>query len=101
MPGAWVIRNQIVVGSPFGIRDTPIATYKRNFVDAITSVSQYLHGYAAYEPFTGILRLASLALLGVCGVMAVVLLRRAMAARDLSLATRRRCWPCSATRSGC
>jgi hypothetical protein len=74
-----VVRNEVVVGSPFGGRDTPVATYKRNFIDAITSVGQYLHGYAEYDPFHGLARLASVALLGLVGIGALLLLRRAVA----------------------
>ena len=85
VPGAWIVRNQIVVGSPFGIRDTPIATYKTNAIDAITSVGQYIHGYSAYEPFTGLARLATWGILACCGVGALVLLRRALAARRARL----------------
>jgi Dolichyl-phosphate-mannose-protein mannosyltransferase len=79
VPAVWIVRNEIVVGAPFGGRDTPIATYKHNFVDAITSVGQYVHGYAEYQPLTGLGRLASLALLAGVGVGALVLLGNALA----------------------
>jgi hypothetical protein len=79
VPAIWVIRNEIVVGAPFGGRDTPVATYKRNFIDAITSVGQYLHGYAEYQPAAGLIRLASVAALGAVGIGALLLLRRAVA----------------------
>jgi hypothetical protein len=84
VPGAWILRNIAVrgdIGNAFGPRDTPTATYKTNLVDATTSVGQFIHGVSRYAPFTGVLRLASLALLTVCVVIAVVLGRRALAAR--------------------
>ena len=79
VPGAWLLRNISVtgdIGSAFGPRDTPTATYARNLVDATTSVGQFIHGLSRYEPFTGILRLVSLALLALCGVIALALLAR-------------------------
>jgi hypothetical protein len=79
IPAVWIVRNEIVVGAPFGPRDTPIATYKHNFIDAITSVGQYVHGYAEYQPLTGLARLASLALLAGVGVGALLLLGNALA----------------------
>jgi len=82
VPGAWLIRNIVVKGelaSAFGPRDTPTETYKSNTIDATTSVGQFIHGVSRYEPFTGVLRLASLAVLAACVVVAVVLLRRARA----------------------
>ena len=83
VPGAWLIRNIVVrdgVGAAFGPRDTPLATYKTNLIDATTSVGQFIHGVSRYEPFTGVLRLASLAVVAGFGLLAVVLLRRALAA---------------------
>lgn len=80
VPGAWLIRNIVVKGeiaSAFGPRDTPTATYKSNAVDATTSVGQFIHGVSRYEPFTGFLRLASLALLAACAALAILLLVRA------------------------
>ena len=82
VPGLWILRNWIVTDSMFGPRDTPIATIRRNLIDAATSAGQYLHGYSQYEPMTGIGRLLSLALAALVGVLAVVLTRRAMARRD-------------------
>jgi hypothetical protein len=79
VPAIWIVRNKIVVGAPFGPRDTPTATYKRNFIDAITSVGQYVHGYSQYQPMTGLMRLVTLALLAGIGVGALVLLRNALA----------------------
>ena len=79
VPGAWLVRNIWVTGdvdSAFGPRDAPTATYPRNLVDATTSVGQFIHGLSRYAPFTGVLRLASLALLAGCGCVALALLRR-------------------------
>lgn len=84
VPAAWLIRNAVVTGdlsSAFGPRDTPLETYQSNLVDAATSIGQFLHGVARYEPFTGLLRLISLAVAGVVGVLAIVLARRALANR--------------------
>ncbi len=82
VPGAWLLRNVAVTDTPFGPRDTPIQTYKSNAVDALTSLGQFLHGYARYQPFEGILRLASIGLAGLVGLFALVLLRRAISARN-------------------
>ena len=86
VPGAWILRNQIVVGSPFGIRDTPIATYKTNAIDAITSVGQYIHGYSALRALH---RAGAPGDLGTCSRAvasgALVLLRRALVARRARL----------------
>jgi hypothetical protein len=82
IPAVWIVRNEIVVGAPFGGRDTPIATYKRNFIDAITSVGQYVHGYAEYQPLTGLARLATLALLAGIGAGALLLLANALASHQ-------------------
>lgn len=82
VPGAWLIRNIVVTGgvaSAFGPRDTPTATYRTNLIDATTSVGQFIHGVSRYEPFRGILRLASLCLVAACGALAVWLLTRARA----------------------
>lgn len=84
VPAAWLIRNAVVTGdlsSAFGPRDTPIETYRSNLVDAATSIGQFIHGVARYEPFTGLLRLVSLAVAGAVGVLAIILLRRALANR--------------------
>jgi hypothetical protein len=82
VPGAWILRNWIVTDSLFGPRDTPVASYKLNAIDAATSLGQYLHGFSKYAPLTGLSRYLSLALAGAVFAFAVVLLRRAMAARD-------------------
>ena len=82
VPGAWLLRNVVVTDTPFGPRDTPLRTYKSNAIDAITSIGQFLHGYAKYEPFEGILRLASIGLAGLIGIFALVLVRRAINARN-------------------
>lgn len=84
VPGAWILRNTIVTDSQFGPRDTPLATFKGNAVDALTSLGQFIHGFSRYEPMEGIGRLASIALAGAVGVIALVLLRRALAARTTS-----------------
>ena len=89
VPGAWLIRNIVVkddVASAFGPRDTPLATIKTNLIDATTSVGQFIHGVSRYAPFTGVLRLASLALAAGCGVLAIVLLRRAVGAKRSAVA---------------
>ena len=78
VPALWIIRTWNVIGEPFGVRDSPVATYRLNAVDAVTSVGQYIHGYANYQPATGIIRLASLALLALCGAIAIGLLMRAI-----------------------
>jgi hypothetical protein len=49
-------------------------------------VGQFIHGVSRYEPFTGLLRLVSLAIAGGCAVLAVVLLRRAIASKRARLA---------------
>jgi len=82
VPGAWILRNWIVTDSLFGPRDTPAAGYKVNTIDAATSLGQYLHGFSKYAPLTGVGRYLSLALAGAVFVLAVVLVRRAMTARD-------------------
>lgn len=82
VPGAWILRNWIVTDSLFGPRDTPVASYKLNAIDAATSLGQYLHGFSKYAPLTGLSRYLSLALAGAVFVLAIVLVRRAMADRD-------------------
>jgi hypothetical protein len=86
VPGAWIIRNTIVTDSQFGPRDTPLATYKGNTVDAVTSVGQFLHGFSRYEPMEGVGRLASMALAAAVGVLSIVLLRRVLASRPAPVA---------------
>jgi len=82
LPGAWILRNVVVTDTPFGPRDSPIATIASNTVDAATSLGQYLHGFARYAPMIGVGRLASLVLAAAVGLVALGLTRRVMAARD-------------------
>lgn len=62
VPALWILRTVIASGTPFGPRDTPLRTYPDNLNDAITSLGQFLHGYAEYKPADGVLALASVAL---------------------------------------
>ncbi len=87
VPGLWLVRNIHVTGrfaSAFGPRDTPVATYKTNGLDAATSIGQFIHGVSQYAPFHGILRVLSLLLALVVIAIAVELYRRAAAARGSS-----------------
>lgn len=85
VPAAWLVRNVATNdwrwGTAFGPRDTPLATYKTNAADALTSLGQFITGVWRYAPWKGLLRLVVLGVLAVAGWIALTALRRWRARR--------------------